>query len=67
MRKFEREVVYPIGNIDDGQSGFSEGLRKSYPQGYDELGRYRERPVRVPRGVMMFMGIVLCCVVRVWL
>ena len=66
MRKLEREVVYPTGDIDDGQNGFSEGLRLSMPTGYDELGRYRKRPVRVPWGVVMFVGVLVCCLVKVW-
>jgi hypothetical protein len=59
MRKFEREVIYPTGHVKDPGEGMSEGLRKSFPQGYDRLGRYRERPLRVPWGSLCVVGVVV--------
>lgn len=66
MRKYERDTHYPTGHIDDGQQDFSDGLRKSMPQGYDRLGN-RLKPNQESvwlAPALMTIGILLCCFLR---
>ncbi len=52
---------YPLKPEVDMTHDLSKGLKRHWPEAYDELGRYRERPIRMPwpLAVMLVVGALM--------